>query len=48
MQWFKHDTDAATDAKIKKLLLRYGSRTDTQYTFHCIELIVVTYQNKTI
>jgi len=20
MQWFKHDTDAATDAKIKKLL----------------------------
>jgi hypothetical protein len=22
MQWFKHDTDAATDAKIKKLVMR--------------------------
>ena len=39
MQWFKHDTDAATDAKIKKLVMRYGADGYAIY-FHCIELIV--------
>lgn len=39
MQWFKHDADASTDAKIKKLLLKYGATGYAVY-FHCIELIV--------
>lgn len=38
MQWFKHDTDAITDAKIKKLVIRYGADGYAIY-FHCIELI---------
>jgi len=38
MQWFKHDTDATQDAKIKKLILRYGPVGYAIY-FHCIELI---------
>ena len=39
MQWFKHDSDASTDAKIKKLIMRYGTDGYAIY-FHCIELIV--------
>jgi hypothetical protein len=39
MQWFKHDADASTDAKIKKLVMRYGADGYAIY-FHCIELIV--------
>lgn len=39
MMWFKHDADASTDAKIKKLLLRYGAVGYAIY-FHCVELIV--------
>jgi Domain of unknown function (DUF4373) len=38
MQWFKHDTDASTDARIKKLILRYGPAGYAVY-FHCLELI---------
>ena len=38
MQWFKHDTDASTDARIKKLILRYGPTGYAVY-FHCLELI---------
>ena len=38
MKWFKHDTDASTDAKIKKLLIRHGATGYAIY-FHCIELI---------
>jgi len=38
MQWFKHDTNAVNDAKIKKLLLRHGAVGYAVY-FHCIELI---------
>jgi len=38
MQWFKHDTDAITDAKIKKLIMRFGADGYAIY-FHCIELI---------
>jgi len=36
--WFKHDTDATMDARIKKLLLRYGTDGYAIY-FHCLELI---------
>ena len=39
INWFKHDTDAAQDAKVKKLLLRHGAIGYAVY-FHCIELIV--------
>lgn len=48
MQWFKHDTDAITDAKIKKLIMRFGADGYAIY-FHCIELIVgnVSEQNIT-
>ena len=38
MQWVKHDADAATDAKIKKVLIRYGPIGYAVY-FHCLELI---------
>ena len=38
MKWFKHDTDASTDAKIKKLLIRHGATGYAIY-FHCLELI---------
>lgn len=38
MKWFKHDTDASNDAKIKKLLIKYGAVGYAIY-FHCIELI---------
>jgi len=38
MKWFKHDSDASTDAKVKKLLIRYGAVGYAIY-FHCIELI---------
>ena len=38
MKWFKHDTDASNDAKIKRLLLRHGAEGYAIY-FHCIELI---------
>lgn len=39
MIWFKHDSNAATDAKVKKLIIRYGAEGYAIY-FHCIELIV--------
>jgi len=39
LNWFKHDSDASTDAKIKKLLIRYGAEGYAIY-FHCLELIV--------
>lgn len=38
MNWFKHDADATTDAKIKKLLIKYGAVGYAVY-FHCLELI---------
>lgn len=38
MNWFKHDADASTDAKIKKLLIKYGAEGYAIY-FHCLELI---------
>jgi len=38
LKWFKHDTDASTDAKLKKLILRHGTDGYAIY-FHCLELI---------
>jgi len=38
MQWFKHDTDAMQDAKLKKLVIRFGAMGYAIY-FHCLELI---------
>lgn len=39
LKWFKHDSDATTDARVKKLILKYGAEGYAIY-FHCIELIV--------
>lgn len=38
MNWFKHDTDATTDSRLKKLIIRHGAIGYAIY-FHCIELI---------
>lgn len=38
MKWFKHDTDALQDAKVKKLVIKYGAIGYAIY-FHCLELI---------
>lgn len=38
MQWFKHDSDAATDGRLKKVILKYGTDGYAIY-FHCLELI---------
>ena len=39
MQWFKHDSDAHTDAKLQSILMDYGLEGYGLY-FYCIELIV--------
>lgn len=39
MQWFKHDSNAASDAKIRRLILRYGATGYALY-FYCLELIM--------
>jgi hypothetical protein len=38
MKWFQHDSDAVIDAKVRKLILRYGPEGYAVY-FHCLELI---------
>ena len=38
MKWFKHDSDASNDAKLKKLRLKYGSQGYGIY-WYCLELI---------
>lgn len=38
MKWFKHDSNASSDAKIKKLILKHGAIGYAVY-FHCLELI---------
>jgi hypothetical protein len=38
MVWFKHDSNASFDPKLKKLILRYGPEGYAIY-FHCLELI---------
>ena len=39
MDWFKHDTKASFDAKVKKLIIRHGAVGYAVY-FHCLELIM--------
>lgn len=38
MRWFKHDTDAHRDAKLKRVIIKYGMEGYGLY-WHCIELI---------
>jgi hypothetical protein len=38
IKWFQHDSNASHDAKIKKLILRFGAEGYAVY-FHCLELI---------
>ena len=38
MKWFKHDSDANQDAKLKKLRLKYGAQGYGIY-WYCLELI---------
>lgn len=38
MKWFKHDTDSLTDAKLRKVIIKYGAIGYAIY-FHCLELI---------
>lgn len=38
MKWFKHDTDSLTDAKLRKVIIKYGVVGYAIY-FHCLELI---------
>lgn len=47
MKWFKHDSDALSDAKIKKLLIRYGAVGYAVY-FHSLELIAGNVSNDNI
>ena len=47
MQWFKHDATAAADARIKKIIYRWGPDGYAIY-FHCLELIAGTTSRKKI
>lgn len=38
MKWFKHDSDAHADAKIRKLMIKYGARGYGLY-WYCLECI---------
>jgi hypothetical protein len=38
VKWYKHDSDATQDAKIKKLILKHGTDGYAVF-FHCLELI---------
>lgn len=38
VKWLKHDTNSTADAKLKKLILKYGTDGYAIY-FHCLELI---------
>lgn len=38
MKWFKHQTDAHSDAKLEKVLMRYGAEGYALY-WYCLELI---------
>ncbi len=38
MKWFKHDSDASNDSKLKKLRLKYGAQGYGIY-WYCLELI---------
>lgn len=47
MKWFKHDSTATTDAKVKKLVLRFGPEGYAVY-FHCLELVAGDVTNEKI
>jgi hypothetical protein len=47
MKWYKHDSDASNDAKVKKLILRHGAEGYAVY-FHCLELIAGNVTSKNI
>lgn len=47
MKWFKHDSDASSDAKIRKLIMRHGAVGYAVY-FHCLELIAGNVSNDNI
>ena len=47
MKWFKHDADASSDAKIRKLIIRHGAVGYAVY-FHCLELIAGNVSNENI
>jgi hypothetical protein len=47
MKWFQHDSNASSDSKIRKLLLRYGPEGYAVY-FHCLELIAAEVKPKKI
>lgn len=47
MKWYKHDSDASSDAKVKKLLLRHGAVGYAIY-FHCLELIMSDFSETNI
>jgi hypothetical protein len=38
VKWFKHDSDAAQDAKLRKVIIKYGPTGYAVY-FYCLELI---------
>ncbi|NIW50573.1 MAG: DUF4373 domain-containing protein [candidate division Zixibacteria bacterium] len=38
MKWFKHDSDAHRDAKLKRIMMKYGMEGYGLY-WHCVELI---------
>ncbi len=47
MKWFKHDTTALHDAKIEKLLMKYGIQGYGLY-FACVEIIAGNLTNENI
>lgn len=47
MLWFKHDSDASSDAKIRKLIIRHGAVGYAIY-FHCLELIAGNVSNSNV
>ncbi len=47
MKWFKHDSNAHTDAKLQKVLMRYGADGYATY-WYCLELIAGKVDTKNI
>lgn len=47
MKWFKHDADASIDAKIERLIMRFGLEGYGLY-FYCLELIVASIEEHNI
>lgn len=47
MQWFKHDTNASNDAKLRKVMIRYGLEGYGLY-WYCLELIAGDISNNNL